>query len=497
MKYKPLKFESITFYDGSSLTSAELSAARSGTAEYEIALLIFSDSITKWSEKLERSIYRGLNQINNHSIYAETELEVTDVKTIGCKFTISAVESFMGGRASAAQVEHCWSLSNSCGELINPNDTARFIQLVFKDKAVTEQAQVNTSGSVSDYLVYCLQLYDNSKKKSNAGRTQLMESYVSFIRDFFQHSDLYYRSPLDNPLLTGVLYDLCIEHNVLRGSYLKNLDNFRLFKQTYLPMIDDIFDYSWELYAPDERLLFPIEPYEIIKEVPTMSVIDANVVLSNKLVYLDSYLENNSILALEKKIISILCRDNEGTDEGALWAAFFCYYGTYRTARQRVVKRPDTYELDGIFSKPIVMSGVELFFDELQKRIPDVSLRRRFNGAKAGEAIAVFKKLGISFPPITRLNVPSKYSYLNIDYFKQANCLGLTEEEKIILSNIAKDVDMMCAERISSVKGKPIAQRNGKAINSAKIRTLPTNTLVRDLWKNASSTRRRVGGTQR
>ncbi|BCR37035.1 p61 [Soybean leaf crinkle mottle virus] len=483
--YKPSLTNGINFLNGDKVSSTSIYNARSGTFEYELGLLRYSEKLFGWAKIVESDIDSILKYINDPGAFSHDEYVEVDVKSVGCRFTVDNVKEYLKTQEPSV-IEHAWSLSNSCGELINPDDTSRFIELTFKNQDLITSTEAKVDNKISDYLVYCLTMYDASKKKSGLAKTQLYESYVKNVRRYLENTDLYYNKPNDNPLLSGMLYDMCSEYNIYSSSYKKNLEDFKVFTRQYLPLIEDVFEFSWLSPSEDERLLFEIEPYEILTEVPTMSIIDSTVVLDSKLKYLESYHENDPITAIEDKLEAIMVSSNPEISRDKLWISFFLYYGEYRTASSRVNPRPSVYKVpDRVGNWEVNFSQVEQFFDKLQRNSPSVSVRRRFCGAKAHESFVVFKTFNIGFPPITRLNVPQKYSYLNVDYYKFANRSYLSEDELIILSNVAKDIDTMCVERTISVKDKPIAQRKGLLVNHNRLRLNNKNTLVNTLWKNA------------
>lgn len=462
-----------------------MATARPGTFEYELGMLQYSEKLFGWAKLVESEINAMLKYANDPGAMSYEEYVDVDVKSVGCRFTVDQVKDFLKSQDHSV-IEHSWSLSNSCGQLIDPNDTSKFIELIFKNQDLTSTSVAQVDNKISDYLVYCLTLYDSSKKKSGLAKAQLYESYIRNVRVYLEETDLYYNKPNDNPLLTGILYDMCSEYNIYSSGYKKNLNDFKIFTRQYLPLIEDIFEFEWLSPSKDERLLFDIEPYEILTDVPTLSIIDSTVVLNSKLKYLESYHEHDPIEAIESKLEAIMLSTNPGMSKEKLWITFFLYYGEYRTASTRVNPRPSIYRVpERVGDWEVNFSKVEEFFDSLQRSSTSVSVRRRFCGAKAHEAFVVFKTFGVGFPRIARLNVPQKYSYLNVDYYKFAKRRYLSDEEIIILSNIAKDVDSMCVERTVSVKNKPIAQRKGLLINRNRLRINNKHTLVNQLWNNA------------
>nr|BBK15491.1 p64 [Carnation yellow fleck virus] len=297
---------------------------------------------------------------------------------------------------------------------------------------------------------------------------------------------------------------MCFEYNTLKSTYLKNIDSFNDFLHMYLPLLSEVFILGWDNPAPDVRLLFELQPSELLLKIPTVNIHNSTFLFRNKLGLLESYFEDDSNESLRAKIDSLLQQDNPELGLAQRWIGFHCYYGEYRTAKTRKVKRADVYKLPKIVGDyTINMTNVEEFFSELQKNMPSISVRRRFCGSLATEAFSIFKKFGIGFPPITRLNVPIKYSYLNVDYYRYVKRSGLTSDELTILSNIEFDVAEMCCEKEVALQAHR-AQRSAKpfqkqtnviddkfSLNRASNTLKPRNDLLNLLWKDAGARRQR------
>nr|ABK59999.1 heat shock protein 90 [Grapevine leafroll-associated virus 2] len=471
-------------YGGRIVKKSDFESAAPRSFEQELGLLTLCEREVGWSKMCGISVEEAMYQLTNPEAYPVTAEKCDpDVKTEGQKYTMDDVVNFM--RSSKLDVddkvlaEQCWSLSNSCGVLINPDDKERFVALTFKNnELVNDSSNANIDCRVSDYLVYAMSLFNSRTQKSQAGNVSLYERYCAYIRTYLESTDLYFTSPNRIPLLTGILYDFCKEYNVFYSTYKRNVDNFRFFLTNYMPLISDIFVFQWVKPAPDVRLLFDISAAELTLEVPKLSLIDSQVVIGHVLRFVESYTADPAIEALEEKLDAIMKMSNPHLSTAQLWVGFFCYYGEFRTAQRRVVRRPDVYEVpESVGRFEINMKDVEAFFDKMQREVPDVSLRRQFNGAKAYEAFKVFKKGKISFKPISRLNVPREFWYLNVDYFRHANRSGLSEEEVLILNNISIDVRKLCAERASSTL--PSAKRFSKSHKSS-VPSLRQERKVRD-----------------
>nr|QBZ78520.1 p63 [Grapevine leafroll-associated virus 2] len=452
-------------YGGRIVRKTDFESAEPRSFEQELGLFILSERDVRWSAMCGITVEEAAYELTNPRAYAYSgEKCVPDVKTEGQKFSMEDVKSFMLRSnldvGDKVLTEQCWSLSNSCGVLVNPDDKERFVALTFRNNAdlISDQGTANVECRVGDYLVYAMSLFNYRSQKSQSGNVSLYEKYCEYIRTYLQNTDLFFNTPERIPLLTGILYDFCKEYNVFYSTYKRNVDNFRFFLTNYMPLISDIFVFQWLKPAPDVRLLFEINAAELTLEVPTLNLIDSQVIIGHVLRYVESYTADPAIDAMEDKLEAIMKSNNPRLSTAQLWVGFYCYYGEFRTAQQRVVRRPDTYKTpDSVGGFEINMKEVEEFFSKLQRELPNVSLRRQFNGAKAYEAFKVFKNGKISFKPISRLNVPKEFWYLNIDYFRHANRTGLSEEEVLILNNISIDVRKLCAERATSTQ--PSAKR--------------------------------------
>nr|QBZ78574.1 p63 [Grapevine leafroll-associated virus 2] len=454
-------------YGGRIVKKSDFESAAPKSFEQELGLFILSERDVGWGKMCGMTVEEAAYQLTNPNAFPiVAEKCDPDVKTEGQKYSMEDVENFMRlsnlDTSDRILVEQCWSLSNSCGVLINPDDKERFVSLTFKNnELINDSSNANIDCRVSDYLVYSMSLFNQRAQKSQAGNISLYEKYCTHIRKYLESTDLFFTSPDRIPLLTGILYDFCKEYSVFYSTYKRNVDNFRFFLANYMPLISDIFVFQWLKPAPDVRLLFDISAAELTLEVPTLSLVDSQVVIGHILRFVESYTADPAIDALEEKLDAIMKLDNPHLSTAQLWVGFFCYYGEFRTAQQRVVPRPDVYKTpESVGSFEINMKNVERFFDKLQRELPSVSLRRQFNGARAYEAFKVFKGGNISFKPISRLNIPREFWYLNVDYFRHANRSGLSDEEILILNNISIDVRKLCAERACSTL--PSAKRFSK-----------------------------------
>lgn len=485
--------------------------AKEGTFEHELALLIYSEKLYHWCELCGLTVTGCLAEINVVSNYDFAEKTTVDVKTVGCRFSVGRVTTFLrssdskGGTVTTTRIEHCWSLSNSCGVLVDPADTKRFVSLTFdEDTRKAGEDEASISSTMGDYLVYALSLYDKSIQKSSAGQTQLYEGFTSRVRTYLSDTDLMYDGPRSNPLITGILYDMCIDKGMYASTYRKNLEDFSVFEGLYLPVLDEVFEFNWLKSPRDHRLLFDIDPSELLTEIPKMNVVDATFVLGNKLVGSGQIKHNEGMEELEDKLEAVLLETNKGVEKEALWISFFIYYGMYRCAKTRVVSRPEVFVLPSNIAecvgvKTVIMSGVEEVFSKLQEK-KNVNIRRAFNAHKFDVALCIFKRLNIGFSPISRLRIPEEFAYMNVDYLKRVNTDGLTEEEATLVASICKDIDKMCLDRDISIAFKDNEKKkkrdtqciqrfrkhevvNVHQVPGTKEKLRPSHTLFLNIWE--------------
>lgn len=489
------KIQDFTFSNGEVLTLNDMRTSSSNSPEREFALLVYSAEVSGWCSMCGLKPSDVLVRFNVRTTTSKPELITETTKNVGSKFSSQEVRDFLrrsrSEEPSKVDVEHSWSLSNSCGELVDAKDPRRYAAIAFAGRGEKDSAaSVNVDSKLGEYLAYCLSLYDASLRKSSASITEMYEKFVKVIRTYLLNSTLSYFQPVDNILLTGILYDMCKENNMFSSTYVNNLRDFDIFKNKYLPMIEDIFSFRWSEPAPDARLLFEVSAYELMSVIPTLNVIDSAVVLKSHLGYVENYVDDPGIAAIEPIVDALLAADNPELDKGKRWVGFHVYYGVFRTAMVRVEPRPSAYLLPlGEDSFTIVMTRVEEFFSEKQREVPNLTLRRRFCGMKAADAFEVFKTLRIGFPPITTLSVPDEYAYLNVDYYKFVKSHSLASDELVILSNIAKEVSKRCSDRKVSVVPKPIAQRKGRSFVKL-VKPKNPEGLIDSLWKyNRTNTR--------
>jgi hypothetical protein len=472
----------------------------------EFAVLLYSDRLYGWLKLNNTSPKYAYYRLNQPSYYSESDTIDADAKSVGCKFTTEKIRDNLLQAAhvnpSNSLVEHCWSLSNSCGEFIDPNDIRRFKKLTFGEVPVKVDESVNTGTRVGNYLAHCVNLFDKSLTESNKGRTTMLESYAEKIREYYKTSDLLYLKPTDNILLTGIIYDFLVHYNVSLSTYKSDVDNFNVFLNTYAPLIAEVWDFKWLSSPPDVRLLFEFTAQDLHVSLPYYNINDAKVIIGNTLRFVESVIQKGPLSGLKERLTAVLTKDNPSFTEEDLWAAFHCYYGVYRTGQTRVVPRPLTFVTPmQLGRRSVNMSGVEATFDKLQKGERNINVRRQFCGSLAPEAFATFRRNGIMLPRISTLNIPVRLGYLNVDYYKHVPAEHLTEEERVVLANVNRNVDELCVNKSLSTA---IPYKGARDVNHRKmglghaLRNRPTDNLspirklTRELWDGV----RRPGSSQ-
>lgn len=486
-----------TFFDGSSYTARDLKESAPGTPAKEFVVLIHSDNIYGWIGINNTSKKYAYSKLNQPSAYSSGEIIDVDAKSVGCKFTPERVKDELSrryrGTPTNALVEHCWSLSNSCGEFVDPSDVGRFKKLTFGDETLHTDEDVSVGTRVGNYLAHCINLFDKSLTESNKGRTVMFEAYAKKIREYYKTSDLMYSKPTDNILLTGVIYDFLSHYNVSLSTYKSDTDNFGIFLGSYAPLIGEAWEFTWSSPPPDVKLMFEFTAQDLHVSLPYYNTNDAKIIIANTLRFVESVVERGPLTGLKEYISAILAKDNPSLSGEDLWSAFHCYYGIYRTGRTRAIPRPLYFVTPvQLGSLTVNMSGVEKHFSKLQESEPNINIRRQFCGSLAGEAFAVFRHNKISLSAISTLNIPINYGYLNVDYYKHVPASVVNDEEKVILSSIHKNVDQLCVDRnlstntVKTPKGNRNSRNKPKAGNAQRYRSSRQQSslgkLHKELW---------------
>ncbi|UNN55313.1 ORF5 [Cnidium closterovirus 1] len=308
-----------------------------------------------------------------------------------------------------------------------------------------------------------MSIFERSKLPSLAGETHMFDDWLKYVVKYYSKSDLLYAKKEDNPLLTGLVYDFLRSNNVFLSTYSINQKNFQKFLEKVAPVITQTWDFSFREDPIDYRLLFDFSLPDLVdKDLLILNVSDMTVVMGSKLKYMEPLVQDSAFIELQEIVGAIMADENPGVEDGTLWICFHCYYGIYKTARSRVVPRPRVFVPPfQVKSGPIKFEKLEKFFDDLQKKTPDVSVRRQFCGFLGADAIRVFKRLGMAFPTIAPIKIPDEFGYLNVDYYKRIPTSGLNQEELAILSDVQKSVDVMCLERVTN-------NRRGTALRPLK-----------------------------
>ncbi|UQR78692.1 p62 protein [Thesium chinense closterovirus 1] len=459
----PTVNDDYTFADGTMLEARVMNTSISGSASYEFRALLHSESIFMWSKKCGLLPNSSFSEINNFHKYSRNVFTEVNVKSVGCRFTLDDIRaSYLNetGRVPDNEtLEHSWSLSNSCGVFVNPSNTERFKKLVFGGESATDKIS-EVSNTVSEYLSHCLTLVDKYKNDALSGQRKMFSFFVNKIIEHLSSTDLQYSTETDNALLTGIIYDYILAHDAYEGDYASNVAHFRIFLERFLPFIEDTFKFVWVRTPKDFRLLFKFDIADLVKDKLNFSNInDSIVILGPHLKRLENVMSEDVLNSIQDRIAVILESANPNLDGGVLWAAFFCYYGTYRTGMTRVVPRPRLYKPPPQLTSLVVdMGGVEDMFNDVQSKNMNINVRRQFCGLNGGLAINCYKAYGIRFPTVCNLAIPDELGYLNVDFYKRIPNGDLSDEERLILCNVNRSVDEMCVNRMVQIS-KGTAQR--------------------------------------
>nr|AHA85423.1 ORF6 [Carrot yellow leaf virus] len=476
------------FSSGHSISASDVAKAGRSSAVYEFYLLLKSETIYKWCETCGIGIQTAFSDYDtNVNSFRSNMLIDVDVKTVGCRFSLSDLEVALRPShpleiRDKTFLEHCWVLSNSCGEIIDPLDIKRFKSITFGDSNTLGKTDetLMIGSSVGDYLSHCLTVLARSKLPSSAGETKMKDDWLGHCITYFSATDLNYSSKEKIPLLTGIIYELIDQHKMFLSSYANNVKNFSVFLGKIVPTIESIWTFKWLKKPTDHRLLFEFSLSDLNKSASqVLSLNDMTVVLESKLNLLERVIHHSNIDSLKEVVDAILKDENPNIDGETLWICFHCYYGQHRTAAERVQARPEYYEPPFSLKKAdsklkISFIGVEKLFTTLQGQNPGINVRRQFCGRVSHEAIFVFKKMGLRFPTIANVVIPPELAYLNLDYYKWVDTSQLKTEEEDVLAKLHREVDAYCTARLVSTRG-------GNALRPPKYKivnnTLKTITL--------------------
>nr|WIL96186.1 P60 [Carrot closterovirus 2] len=465
-----------TFSSGAVLTRSDVERSRRNSPEREFFLLLESEKIFEWCKICE---------LTPEGVFADYDLNClpegkgnlidVDAKTVGCKYSLDDLREQLRAKhpievRDNEYLEHCWVLSNSCGEVVDPLDVKRFKHLTFGEN-FSSRTEPLIGSSLSDYLSHCLTVLERSKLPSATGETRMKDDWLAFCVEYLSNTDLNYKRKEDNPLLTALLYEVIEKHHLYVSNYAQNVKNFSFFLNNALPTIEIIWEFRWLKKPRDHRLLFEFTMSDASDGVlPTLNLNDLTVILSEKVVRLERLIHDSNIIMLKGIIGAILMEENPEADEGFLWICFHCYYAQYRTAVTRVVPRPKIYSppFQVSFSR-VVMAGVEEFFTQIQSKHPGINVRRQFCGRMAIDAFMVFKRLGLCFPTLASVVVPPELRYLCVDYYKWVDSSKLNDKETSVLTTIHKSVDRMCIDRLVNTRGASALRTPKYEILSGKL----------------------------
>ncbi|ABI23186.1 CPh [Strawberry chlorotic fleck-associated virus] len=454
--YRPeLLKEGYMSADGKFITSEELAKAETGSVRHELAILIYSDSIYKWSDicgSTPRSIFEG---VAGMSLPNGEFLEVDTMRT-GCKFDIDVVKGFLNydemekDSEKELHAEHTWALSNATGTLMDASHVEKFKTILFKDNTNLDITD-NIHNVYGDYLSYLIELYKRHVIISH-DELNLRRDFISYVIDYLNAYDFGYADYSDNPLITGFLLDFMIHNRVYTSTYSVNLSNLRLFISKVLPVMLDTWVIATPKIIKDERLCIPISAVELVSSLPSLNLYDRTVLVGDKLMSLEYRFEYEAIESMVDKVKATLLESNKlsGVSELHLFDTFYVYYAVFCTAKERTIRRPAQYML--YKGESVSMEEVEDLFDSLQKASYDVNVRRCVLGAMGDRGFECYKRLGLRFPPKSDYVVPDHMAYLNVDFYKQLDESVLTPEESHHLSNIRRRVDVKCNNLVSLKK---------------------------------------------
>ncbi|ABC87279.1 CPh [Raspberry leaf mottle virus] len=447
-KVRP-KLPDHTRADGSKVTSEQMWAAPQGTMLNELAYLYCSDEIFGWSKRTGVDIKTLLRGIESRTA-APPEMIPADAAKEGCRFSLQDVESFLlsgNFHVDTLTVEHSWALSNACGRLVNPNDVKEFKGMVY-DPTLNTAKLTALSSEMGDYLGHCMELYKRYVITKSDEVTVRKEVFI-WIETILAPYNLSYYGVDSNPLLTGIIFDFMFEHSVYPSNYGVNLKNLRIFKDSFLPVILDIWEYEPSEKLADERLIIPASAMDFALHIPKLNIYDMSVVIGERLKFLEVVFEGEKLESITQRVIALLKVSNPDLDEDVLLDTLFVYYGIFCTARSRVVPRPSSINTIRGDLKPVDVSQIESFFSELQLSTPDVNVRRSFMGHHYKRVLKLYKEIGLKLPPKCDYIVPAEYGYLNVDFYKQIGSDVLTEEEMGHLTAIRDRVDYKCRNIVS------------------------------------------------
>nr|ABB59456.1 p61 [Citrus tristeza virus] len=443
-----------TWSSGVVVRRQSLLNAPQGTFENELALLYNSVVINDFVE-LTGMPLKSMTGIEDRKV--PDELISVDPHEVGCNFTLIDVESYLMSRgedfADLAAVEHSWCFSNSCGRLFSSTEIDAYKTLVFTKNFDSNVSRVTTK--LETYLSYCISLYKKHCMKDDDYFNQILPMFNCLMK-VLASLGLFYENHADNPLLTGMLIEFCLENKVYYSTFKVNLDNVRLFKSKVLPVVLTVWDISEPDDPMDERVLIPFDPTDFVLDLPKLNIHDTMVVVGNQIRQLEYVVESDALDDLSQHVDLRLAADNPDLRVCLRWAGMFVYYAVYRCVVDRAVERPTLFRLpqklltqDDGESCSLHMGSVEALFNLVQKVNKDIYVRRQFMGRHSEVAFRLYRNLGLRFPPISSVRLPAHHGYLYVDFYKRVPDGAVTAVELESLRQLRSSVDVMCKDRVS------------------------------------------------
>nr|AGY30964.1 p61 [Citrus tristeza virus] len=429
--------------------------APQGTFENELALLYNSVVINDFVELTGMPLKSLMTGVEDRKV--PDELISVDPHEVGCRFTLNDVESYLISRGEdstdVTAVEHSWCLSNSCGKLLSSTEIDAYKTMVFTK--IFDSGVFGVATKLETYLSYCISLYKKHCMKDDDYFNLILPMFNCLMK-VLASLGLFYEKHTDNPLLTGMLIEFCLENKVYYSTFKVNLDNVRLFKSKVLPVVLTVWVISEPDDPVDERTLVPFDPTDFVLDIPKLNIHDTMVVVGNQIRHLEHVVESDALDDLSQHVDLNLAADNPDLRVDLRWAGMFVYYGIYRCAADRVVERPALFNLpqkllsqDDGESCLLRMSSVETLFNLVQKVNKDINIRRQFMGHHSKVALRLYRNLGLKFPPISSVRLPAHHGYLYVDFYKRIPDNAVDADELESLRQLRSSVDVMCKDRVS------------------------------------------------
>ncbi|AIN39541.1 putative protein p58 [Rose leaf rosette-associated virus] len=449
--------------DKTKILAKTLRSAPMGSRDHEIALLHHSNNMTGWSEIC--GIPKAMFLQGSEEVRSDVTLFMdVDPTKVGCRFSMDTVKNFIvdtcGEKDIAkVRVEHSWALSNACGKLTDADDLHEYKAMVFGEKSKDSVIDA-VDCPFGDYLSHCLGLYKKCTVATDS-EMRVRAEFFKYMAEIVNAYDLNYNEPSDNPVLTGIMLDFVLSRKIFPSSYAVNLANLRKFIYDFLPMILKVWVVTPRDVHFDERLIPPCELVDLAMDVPKFNFHDLNTVIKGKLRSLEIECEDPDMNVISEIVFSKLEADNRNVDKHLLREALFLYYGKYCTAKTRVVPRPSRFRVSGV---EVSFTAVESWFSRVQFAELNINFRRDFMSHHATEALQVYKKFGVKYPPKSDYIVPLNMAYLNFDFYKGVKDSGVNEEEHYHLKKICAAVDAKCRGLYSlqKVSENDVRRRVGK-----------------------------------